>query len=59
MTQYRETRQWRDKNHLIELYEAIDVTHFDETRRMVSLLFTVRKQGANKGAVYALDWKTR
>lgn len=36
MTQYRETRQWRDKNHLVELYEAIDVTHFDETRRMVS-----------------------
>ena len=33
--QYKATRAWRDQNHLIELYDSIDVPDYEETRKMV------------------------
>ena len=34
--QYKITRDWRDKNDLIELYDSIEVSHYEETRKLVS-----------------------
>lgn len=33
--QYKTTRDWRDKNDLIKLYDSIDVSHYEETRKLV------------------------
>ncbi|ETS79736.1 hypothetical protein PFICI_09589 [Pestalotiopsis fici W106-1] len=32
--QYQATRKWRDENQLIELYETIDVSKYEETRKL-------------------------
>ncbi|KAF7536407.1 hypothetical protein G7054_g4546 [Neopestalotiopsis clavispora] len=32
--QYQETRKWRDANKLLELYETIDVSNYEETRKL-------------------------
>lgn len=36
-TQFSETEAWRKANHLEQLYETIDLEHYDETRRLVFL----------------------
>lgn len=36
--QFKGTEQWRETNRIKELYETIDVTEYDETRKLVSRL---------------------
>jgi hypothetical protein len=36
--QFHETEDWRKANHLDDLYETIDIEHYEETRRLVRFL---------------------
>lgn len=35
LEQYRTTRAWRDKNRLLELYDRIEISDYEETRKLV------------------------
>lgn len=34
-TQFKDTEDWRKANQLVELYETIDLEHYEETRQLV------------------------
>ncbi|KAH8678420.1 CRAL-TRIO domain-containing protein [Xylariales sp. PMI_506] len=34
LKQYKAAREWRDANRLIEMYDSIEVSHYEETRKM-------------------------
>lgn len=36
LKQFKDTEDWRKENSLAELYDTIDVTEYEETRRLVS-----------------------
>lgn len=35
LKQFSETEEWRKENELDQLYETIDLEHYEETRRLV------------------------
>ena len=58
--QYKLTRAWRDNNHLLDLYNSIDVNDYEETRKMVRLpspFIDILLTGND--TVHTLDWPPR
>lgn len=40
LKQFSETEEWRKENELDQLYETIDLEHYEETRRLVKPPFS-------------------
>lgn len=37
LIQFKDTEDWRKDNHLVELYNTIDVKEYDDTRKLVHI----------------------
>lgn len=57
--QFSETEDWRKVNHLDQLYETIDLEHYEETRRLVCYSAILQLYYFLTIAVPAMDRATR